>query len=192
VTSAGTTSASEEPDRPGRRSDARRNHARVLAAARAVFAEHGLQATVPQIAQRAGVGKATVYRSYPTKDDLVSSVVREQIADLEHTIHVALAESDAGGALTAVVRDLFERLAGNRLLAEALADGTIAPSAQLLEQLTRLVDAAKSTGRVRADASALDLRVVLCGAVLQLIAIGVRDLRLWRRYADMVLLALRT
>jgi len=57
-----------------RRADARRNHDDVFSAARATFADRGLEATIPEIAQRAGVGRATVYRNYPTKAALVEAV----------------------------------------------------------------------------------------------------------------------
>ena len=60
-----------------RRADAVRNRERVVAAAAAVFAERGVEAGVPDIAARAGVGKATVYRSFPTKEHLIAAVVTE-------------------------------------------------------------------------------------------------------------------
>ena len=55
----------------GLRADARRNRERVLAAARAVFAEHGIDAPMATVARRAGVGVATLYRHFPTRDALV-------------------------------------------------------------------------------------------------------------------------
>ena len=61
------------------RADAVRNRARVIEAAEAVFAEHGTDAGVELVAERAGVGKATVYRSFPTKEALVSEVVSRQL-----------------------------------------------------------------------------------------------------------------
>src|SRR5919107_1582877 len=65
-----------------KRADAIRNRERVVAAAAAVFAERGIEAGVPEIAARAGVGKATVYRSFPTKEHLIAAVVEEKAADL--------------------------------------------------------------------------------------------------------------
>ena len=70
---------------PGRRmttlrADAERNRGRVLEAARAVFAEHGLEAGVAEIAERAGVGVATIFRRFPTKDDLLAAILEARVA----------------------------------------------------------------------------------------------------------------
>ena len=64
---------------PRTRADAVRNYERVLAAASEVLAEKGAEAGVPEIAARAGVGKGTVYRCFPTKDHLVSAVLGERL-----------------------------------------------------------------------------------------------------------------
>ena len=59
--------------RGGLRADAERNRERVLSAAREVFAEQGLDASTNEIARRAGVGVATLFRRFPTRDDLVAT-----------------------------------------------------------------------------------------------------------------------
>ena len=64
------------------RADAERNRRLVLDAAAAVFAERGLEAGVAEIAQRAGVGTATVFRRFPTKQDLIVAVVDARICDM--------------------------------------------------------------------------------------------------------------
>jgi hypothetical protein len=61
----------------------------------------------------------------------------------------------------------------------------------MLAQLAGLLGAAKASGQVRSDATLLDLRVVLCGMVLQLMNIAERDPGLWRRYGELTLNALR-
>jgi AcrR family transcriptional regulator len=186
-----TTTSTETGGEQGRRLDARRNHERILAAAVEVFAEHGLGATVPQIADRAGVGKATVYRNYPTKDDLVAAVSAEHFRELEHRTVSALTEPDAYQALSVYIVDLFGSLAHNRLLADVLAEGTVVPSTRILALLDQLLAAARKSGRVRADATGTDIRIVLCGAVLQLMRLDVRDQATWRRYGELVMNALR-
>lgn len=176
---------------PQRRADARRNHQRVFAAALEVFQEAGLEGTVPQIAARAEVGKATVYRSYPTKEDLVAAVVNHRLAELQRLTAPALVEREPYRAFSDYVLRLFEGLAGDRLLSEVLADAGFRSVSGLLDQVSGLMESAKPTGMIRADATILDLRVVLCGMVVQLIRIAERDPALWRRYGELTLRALR-
>ncbi|MFD0021620.1 TetR/AcrR family transcriptional regulator [Streptomyces sp. NPDC058382] len=184
-------SPAPQPGAPLRRADARRNQERVFAAALEVFQESGLQGTVPQIAKRAEVGKATVYRSYPTKEDLVGAAVNHRLAELRRSTAPALAQADPYRAFSDYVLRLFESLAGDRLLSEVLADAGFRSISGLLTQLSDLMESAKPTGQIRADASILDLRVVLCGMAVQLIRIAERDPELWRRYGELTLRALR-
>ncbi|WLW58129.1 TetR/AcrR family transcriptional regulator [Streptomyces sp. YU58] len=176
---------------PPRRADARRNHACVFAAALDVFQEVGLRGTVPQIAERAAVGKATVYRSYPTKEDLVAAAVQHRLTELRRFTAPALEQADPCQAFSDYVLRLFEGLADDRLLSEVLADAEFGNTSGLLAQLSELMEAAKAGGGVRADATPLDLRVVLCGMAVQLIRIADRDPALWRRYGELTLRALR-
>ncbi|MEU5903407.1 helix-turn-helix domain-containing protein [Micromonospora sp. NPDC047467] len=180
-----------DPDAPRRRIDARRNQERVIATARELFTEQGLQVTVPQVAERAGVGRATVYRSYPRKEDLIIAVVREQFQELEQRTNAALDGADAYRELCSYVPDLFERLARDRVLADVFFEGRLLPAARILNQIGRLVAAAGASGLIRPDVDERDIRVILCGAVRQLIVLDQREPAVWRRYADMVLNALR-
>jgi AcrR family transcriptional regulator len=173
---------------PEKRLDARVNHERVLAAAAEVFAEHGLQGTVPDIAARAGVGKATVYRNYPTKEDLVEAIARRHFEELERRTLAAVAEPDPFPALHAYIVDLFATLSHNRLLADALAEGTVS-TGRILTLLDELLAGARPM--LRPDTTITDIRVLLCGAVLQLLRMDVRDEAVWRRYGEMVVAALR-
>jgi AcrR family transcriptional regulator len=175
-----------------KRSDAVRNHARIIAAARHLFTEEGLGVTVPEVAARAGVGKATVYRSYPTKQDLVLAVAQEQFQALERRTREALDGPDPYRQLLDYVPALFEALSGDRVLADAFFMGEILPAEEILEQIGELLDRAKAYGPVRPDAGMTDVRVVLCGAVRQLIVLKLNDPALLQRYAEMVLNAFRT
>lgn len=173
-----------------RRTDARRNHERIVAAALQVFAERGLEATVPEVAARAGVGKATVYRSYPTKDDLIEAVIRHRYGRIEERTSAALAEPDAGRALAALLPDIFEMLAADRLLADVMYEQ---PSgrAGILGLVGTLMEAAKEEGAIRPDATVDDLRILAGGCAKQLASTGVADPALWRRYGELILAALR-
>src|SRR5664279_10974 len=78
---ADTTASAVKP----RRADARRNYDLVLQAAREVFAERGAEAPLDDIARRAGVGNATMYRHFPTRRDLILAVYSDEVTQLcEH------------------------------------------------------------------------------------------------------------
>ncbi|MFI6757542.1 TetR/AcrR family transcriptional regulator [Micromonospora sp. NPDC050417] len=175
---------------PARRSDARRNHERVIAAARELFTQYGLTVTIPQVAERAGVGKATVYRSYPAKHDLVLAVSRDGFQNLERLTEAALAGADAYRELCAYVPNLFAALAGNRVLADTLFAEESPQAARIVKQIGKLLAKARSAGPIRPDADDRDVRVMICGTVRQLIVLDERDPEVWRRYADMVVDAL--
>ncbi|MEO3748892.1 helix-turn-helix domain-containing protein [Plantactinospora sp. B5E13] len=186
-----TESRSASAAHPHRRSDARRNQQLVVAAAQELFAEHGLEVTVPQVAARAGVGRATVYRSYPTKEDLVAAVAGEHFHRLEARARQALAAPDAYRGLHEYVLALFDELARNRGLATAFYEGRLPSAGNLLDLVGRLLRNAAGTGHVRPDLDTRDVRIVLCGAVRQLIVLREDDPDVWNRYATLVLNAFR-
>jgi AcrR family transcriptional regulator len=178
-----------------KRADAVRNRERVVAAAAAVFAERGVEASVPEVAARAGVGKATVYRSFPTKDHLVAAVVIERMEDFTRRARELLDEPDAAAAL----RELLDEKAVEHCLDRALASALAAASPDLLAEARRrlwdavgeLLDRGKAQGTIRAGATAQDVRVLWGGAARMLTADDVHDPDAWRRYAGLVLDALR-
>src|SRR5438477_7756346 len=86
------------------RADARANRVRVIEAARAVFRERGLEAEMREIAERAGVGFGTVYRNFPTKDELIAAVAAEMIERMRAAIQAAAAEDDPLVAIETVLR----------------------------------------------------------------------------------------
>ena len=77
------------------RADAELNRQRIVEAARAVFAEQGLGASTNEVARRAGVGIATLFRRFPTRDDLVAAVFANRMAAYAKAVEDALAEGDA-------------------------------------------------------------------------------------------------
>jgi AcrR family transcriptional regulator len=179
-----------------KRADAVRNRARVVAAAAAVFAEHGVEAGVPEVAARAGVGKATVYRSFPTKEHLIAAVVTEKLTDLERRVRERLDHPDAWQALVELVEEHATRQCVDRSLSTALQAGVAADllagaRASLWATVQQLMDRAKAQGTMRADATAADLRVMWVGVTRVLTADGVADPAAWRRYSRLALGALR-
>src|SRR5919112_351206 len=102
------------------RSDAQRNRARILAAARELVAAAGADATMEDIARRAGVAVGTLYRHFPAKEDLVAAVVEDSIVHIAELAERALAAVDGGGGageqLGVLFAAIIERHATDRAL----------------------------------------------------------------------------
>ncbi len=177
----------------GRRADARQNHERVLTAAIEVFTEYGIGATIPQVAARAGVGKATVYRSYPTKSDLVRALARMHL-DWFHQLATAAREAartDAYRALEVLLEQVTTRLAEDRLMIEVLSGVEGFGDERLEQHLDEMLALGRAQGSLRADATGMDVQVLVSGAARALIDLDIRDPDIWRRYARLALAALR-
>lgn len=89
------------------RADARHNRERILAAAGAVFAERGIDVPMTTVARRAGVGVATLYRRFPTRDALVAEVFSGQLATCVGVLDEALADPDPWDGFRTLVERLF-------------------------------------------------------------------------------------
>ncbi|WP_246161725.1 TetR/AcrR family transcriptional regulator [Aeromicrobium ginsengisoli] len=96
-----TEDAVEAPAKP-LRADAQRNYDKLVAAAREVFAERGAEGSLDEIAKRAGVGPGTLYRHFPTRDDLIDALMRDWSARV-------LADSEAAVAADLPARETLER-----------------------------------------------------------------------------------
>src|SRR5438874_9446076 len=81
------------------RADARRNREAVIAAAKKLFADQGLDAQMPDVARVANVGVGTVYRHFPTKDELIASLVAERFERLAEKAREGLEAEDAWEAI---------------------------------------------------------------------------------------------
>jgi AcrR family transcriptional regulator len=166
------------------RADALRNRAAVLAAAEAVFAEHGTDAGVELVAERAGVGKATVYRSFPTKEALLAEVVSRQLdAWLE-------ANASAEGDAMTVLRGLLRAAAAAKVLGEGTGLASLARARERwLETLAAIL--ARADGSLRADATAEEVTTLFGGVCRVLVARGEADPEVWHRHAELVADAFR-
>ena len=96
------------------RSDARRNREKILAAASELFALEGADLCVNDIARRAGVGHATVFRRFPTKDDLVLAMFEERLAEIATAAEEAAERDDAWEGLVDVMTTIADRQARDR------------------------------------------------------------------------------
>ncbi len=179
-----------------RRADAVRTRERVIAAAAAVFAEHGIEASVPDVAARAGVGKATVYRSFPTKEHLIAAVILTRVDEYERRARELAGAPDAWEGLRTLITEKAAEQCVDRSLVGALNAGIAADlmaEARVRAWLPvgELMERAKAQGEMRADATVEELRTLWIGTARMLTADGVDDPATWRRYAGLVLDALR-
>jgi AcrR family transcriptional regulator len=126
--------------RPGRRADAERNRAAIIEAAGAVFAECGGGVDVREIARRSGVGMGTLYRHFPTKDELLATVLEQQFnAWLTDAHQQALATEDPWQALAGFFEQLLDNQAGNRAVVESYA-ATGGPSSACIQRCLSIID----------------------------------------------------
>ena len=178
------------------RADAVRNRARVVAAAAEVFAEKGEAALVPEIAARAGVGKGTVYRCFPTKDHLVAAAATERARWFEREARAAAADADPWAAFSTFMVRVAVEHSRDRGLAFSMANGFVTPErrearAAAIDALRALMDRAIAQGVMRPDADPGDFKVLLGGIARSLSAEGEDDPAVWRRFAGLVADALR-
>src|SRR3981189_3512311 len=158
------------PDRP-LRADAARNRARVLEVAYETFAAEGLGVPIDEIARRAGVGAGTVYRHFPTKEDLFRAVIEDRISRIVDDGRAVLASVDPGEALFTFLRSMVLQFgATDRGLADALAGIGIdikdaVPDAEeaFLGLLGELLRAAQKAGTVRRDVDVPDVKAIVVG-----------------------------
>ena len=152
------------------RADAARNLELILEAADAAFAEKGHEACVADIAARAGVGQATIFRRFETKDDLIAAVFERKIEQLRAAAESASRKRRAWDGLMdfmAVATQLHARDRGFfQSMAEQLMQNEhmVELKLQMKESVTDLVDRAKAQGDLRADLSPEDVFAFSCAA----------------------------
>src|SRR3954447_24051309 len=114
------TASSEAPVGAERvlRADARRNREAVIAAAKKLFADQGLDAQMPDVARAAKVGVGTVYRHFPTKDDLIAAMAAERFERLDEKARESLEADDAWEGIAGFIRFSAQIQADDRGLCE--------------------------------------------------------------------------
>ena len=179
------------------RADAARNRARLLAAAREVFAERGLDATMDQVARRAGVGVGTAYRRFRNRDDLIAALFEERLEEFMAILDAALADDDPWRGLSAFLERSMEMQAEDRGFKELMLQSAEGPErmrrfrAQIRPLVGELVRRARDAGELRPDVVEDDIVLVslMTGAVSEF-AHGIEP-RLWRRSLALQLDGLR-
>lgn len=160
---AGMSGPAPSPGAPRvMRADARRNYGRLLTEARSAFAEHGTDASLEDVARRAGVGIGTLYRHFPNRHALMSAVFEEAVSDLLARSRELLDSSQPCTALVEWLREIITHAGEYRGLARALMSVSQDDGSHL----------ARCSGPMREAGSALLLRAQESGAVRPDVSIG--------------------
>jgi AcrR family transcriptional regulator len=182
--------------RPLRR-DAQRNRDLILVAARAAFAAEGLDAPVEDIARRAGVGMGTLYRRFPSKEDLIDAVLADALEQYAEAAESALAADDAWDGFCVFLEHALALHAEIRGLKDVIGThergraGANAMRARVRPVITRLIERAQEQGALRADFTLEDIPLLFWtgGSVIEATSSVAPEL--WRRYLGLVLDGLR-
>lgn len=182
---------------PGSRRDAQRNHGLLLAAAREVFAEHGVDARLDEVARRAGVGTGTLYRHFPTREALLEAIFTERTGEFLTAAEAALAEPDAWAGLVGFLETTLEPRSGDRVLKEiflrypAAANHLSESRQQIHALLERLLERAHHQGVLRTDFLLPDLALVLWSFAPVIDATADTAPASWRRHLHWLLDGIR-
>jgi AcrR family transcriptional regulator len=176
------------------RADAARNRELIIAAAAAVFAERGLDAATAEIAHRAGVGEATLFRRFPSKDDLIDAIIETRMEEVAALADAAADYPDPGAALERFMQDLVKQFSRDKGFFEAAGERCISdPKFQPLREramdaVGRLLKRAQDAGAVRPDLSPSDISF-LAGSAMYAMEVSKPGLRddLWKRYLRVIL-----
>ena len=186
---------SAEP-RPLRR-DARRNRELLVASARELFSRSGVDVSVEEITHHAGLGMGTLYRHFPTKEELIDAVLEDAFAELVAAAEEAAAADDPWAGFTRFLERALALHVENRGLKDMLATRehgrrrAETMRARIRPLLRSTIERAQERGSLRADFAAEDLPLVLWtgGRVIEVTAAIEPDY--WRRYLGLLLDGLR-
>jgi AcrR family transcriptional regulator len=180
----------------GRQAEAARNHERLMRAAREVLAATP-DAPMAQVASHAGVGVATLYRRYASRETLVAETWLESVREVEAQARVALDRARMFpwgafvGFMTASVASGMGALAAALAEAGAPAEDLVAAERSMCAAIGELLGVAQSAGAVRPDVSVEDIRLLFEQLHAVRATDAAREATLRRRYLELVLQALR-
>ncbi|MGO4301165.1 TetR/AcrR family transcriptional regulator [Leifsonia sp. RAF41] len=182
---------------PQLRADARDNRDRILASARVLFSERGLDVGMREVARRAEIGPATLYRRFPTKQELVEEAFALELRACRQIVIDGAGDPDPWRGFASVIRRLTALNVRNRGFVDAFtsagaADGTIAAHRrELLGMLAELARRAQSAGDLRADFRIEDLTLVLLAGRGLSAAAPERRADAAERFAELAIAAFR-
>ncbi|MFJ8076867.1 TetR/AcrR family transcriptional regulator [Streptomyces sp. NPDC096176] len=180
------------------RADAERNRQRIIAAAQHVFAQRGLDVTLDDIANHAGVGVGTVYRRFANREELVEAIFDTEIQRITDRAEEALTHQDPWDGLVHFFTTASQDFADDRGLREVLLIGThgkdrvAAARERLSPAIAAVIERAQRHGALRDDIEVTDFPLIqmMLGTATQLsqaVSPG-----LWERYLTLILDGLRT
>lgn len=193
---AAVAEAAEPVIRPLRR-DAELNRQRILVAADEVFAEHGLDATLDDIAEHARLGVGTVYRRFADKQALVDALFAQHLCGLAQIADEALLQPDPWEGVVYLLEGTLAQQAANRGLREVLLHSDTGSGAiclareRVVPAIAKVFERAQAAGVLRDDLVATDIPFLclMIGSVAENSAHV--DPELWRRYLTIVLDGMR-
>jgi AcrR family transcriptional regulator len=182
--------------RPLRR-DAERNRQRILKAAAEVFDERGLEVSLDEVARHAGVGVGTVYRRFPSKEELMEALFMERIDSIAALAEAAGDAADPWSGLVSFIEQVAEMLAGDLGLRQMLMFATYGRDTVSYARsrnaplIARLVERAQAAGQLRPDLRQTDIPFIIF--VLTEATQLAREVspEIWRRYLSLVLDGMR-
>jgi len=181
------------------RADALQNRERLLAAATTMFSEHGLDVSVGEIADAAGIGRATVFRNFPTKDHLIAAVVSERMSEAAAAAGKLLeSETDDAEIVFKLIEDIAGRQQANRALLEVLSEEWFAypemqaAHAELLGAVDAVLERGKRAGSVRPEVTSDDVLVLLKGMCMNPAIFDASNATAGLRYLELVRAAITT
>ncbi|MFG1862589.1 TetR/AcrR family transcriptional regulator [Microbispora bryophytorum] len=179
------------------RADAVRNRQALLAAAREAFAEHGMEVSISEIAQRAGIGKGTVFRHFATKESLAAAIVADRLDELAATGRTLLEDADPEAALlefmtAGVALHVSDRSFCQAATTDVRGDPVVRAAADRLTGVAEaLTGRASREGAIRGDITGEDVIRMLTAACQA--AAPERDVTgAWRRYLHLIFDGLRS
>ncbi|SDG07293.1 transcriptional regulator, TetR family [Lentzea fradiae] len=175
------------------RADAVRNRELLLSAAAEEFAENGVDAPISAVARRAGLGKGTVFRHFPTKDDLVAALVVDHVTRLVDLANDLVGAEDAGAAVLEFLSFAARQrqLLDIPFLAHVSDEVAARKQGELERAITALVDHAREQGALRPDVTGIDVMRLMCvpNEIMRNLPDAQPDL--WERYLAIVFDGLR-
>jgi AcrR family transcriptional regulator len=179
------------------RRDAAANRERILGTARVLFSEHGLDASMDDVARGAGVGAGTLYRRFPTKEALVDAILGEVLERYHAFSLEALRQEDAFAGLELLLEQTVMLQIENRAFLDVIAlrlrdEPQLAAARERVRPLIeQLVKKAQRQGTLRADLAPADVQVLVWELGRMVETTGGLAPKLWRRYLALALDGLR-